>query len=149
GARVGSWRSRNAARDMEHKISRAVVNWARERQVITLVIGDVRDVADGKRLNARSQQKIGLRSHGRQRSSITDKAAAAGIAVTLVEEAYTSQTCPGTLPDGTGCLQCYKREGACLPLPGLRVRLGIEMGSAVPTSSSGHYTGEPGHVKPP
>jgi putative transposase len=58
-------KQKRRTRDMEHKISRAVVNWARERQVSTLVIGDVRDVADGKRLNTKSQQKIGLWSHGR------------------------------------------------------------------------------------
>ena len=102
---------------MEHKISHAVVKWARERQVSTLVIGDVRDVADGKRLHAKSQQKIGLWSHGRQRRYITYKAEAAGIAVTLIEEAYTSQTCPGTLPDGTGCLQCYKPKGRIFRCP--------------------------------
>jgi putative transposase len=73
--------------------------------VRTLVIGDVRDVADGKRLNTKSQQKIGLWTHVRQRSYIGYRAEAAGIDVTLVEEAYTSQTCPGTLPDGTGCMQ--------------------------------------------
>ena len=112
-------KQKRRARDMEHKISRAVVTWARERQVSTLVIGDVRDVANGKRLNTKSQQKIGLWSHGRQRSYIIYKAAAVGIAVTLVEEVYTSQTCPGTLPDGSGCLQCYKPKGAYLPLPGL------------------------------
>jgi putative transposase len=92
------------ARDMEHKVSRAVVTWAKERQVTTLVIGDVRDVANGKRLNTKSQQKIGVWSHGRQRAYMTYKAEAAGIAVTLCAEAYTSQTCPGTLPDGTACL---------------------------------------------
>ena len=47
---------------------------------------------------------IGLWSHGRQRQYITYKAKAAGIAVTLVEEASTSHTCPCTLLDGTGCL---------------------------------------------
>jgi IS605 OrfB family transposase len=111
---------------MEHNVSRAVVTWAKERAVGTLVIGDVRDVADGKRLRALSQQKIGVWSHGRQRAYITYKAAAAGIAVTLVEEAYTSQTCPGILPDGSSCLQCYKRKRAPLSLPGLWFRLSIE-----------------------
>src|SRR5258708_24754252 len=75
-------------RDLEHKISRAVVTWARERQVQTLVIADVREVADGNRMPTKSQQKIGLWSHGRQRRSITYKAEAAGITVGLVEEAY-------------------------------------------------------------
>jgi putative transposase len=52
---------RRRARDLEHKVSPAVVDWASERQVHTLVIGDVRDVAKGKRLSAKSQQKIGVR----------------------------------------------------------------------------------------
>ena len=76
-------KQKRRARDMEHKVSRAVVTWAKERAVGTLVIGDVRDVADGKRLRATSQQKIGVWSHGRQRAYITYKAAAAGIAVIL------------------------------------------------------------------
>src|SRR5579885_3499410 len=76
-------KQRRRARDMEQKASRAVVTWAKERGVSTLVIGDVRDVADGKRLNVKAQQKIGLWSHGRQRAYITYKAEAAGIALTL------------------------------------------------------------------
>jgi putative transposase len=64
-------KQKRRARDMEHKVSRAVVTWAKERHIGTLVIGDVRDVADGKRLNTKSQQKIGLWSHGRQRAYIT------------------------------------------------------------------------------
>ena len=70
-------------RDMEHKISREVVDWAVERQAGTIVIGDVRDVADGKRLNRKSQQKVGNWSHGKQRQYITYKAAAEGIEVAL------------------------------------------------------------------
>src|SRR5262249_34783292 len=62
---------RRRARDLEHKVSRAVVDWAAARQVHTLVIGDVRDVADGKRLPAKSQQKIDVWSHGRQRAYLT------------------------------------------------------------------------------
>jgi putative transposase len=141
-------KQKRRARDMEHKISRAVVTWAKERQVSTLAIGDVRDVADGKRLNTKSQQKIGLWSHGRQRQYITYKAAAAGIAVTLVEEAYTSQTCPGTLPDGTGCLQCYKPKGRVYRCPACGFTTHRD-GVGAANLLSQHYTGEPGHVRPP
>lgn len=81
-------------RDIEHKVSRDVVNWAVERQVGMLAIGDVRDVADGKRLGKKSQQKIGLWSHGGMRQYITYKAEAAGIEVSLVNEEYTTRTCP-------------------------------------------------------
>src|SRR5688572_7144926 len=57
-------------RDLEHKVSRDVVEWAAEHQVGTLAIGDVRDVADGKRMRAKSQQKIGNWSHGKLRGYI-------------------------------------------------------------------------------
>jgi putative transposase len=133
---------------MEHTVSRAVVTWAKERQVSTLVIGDVRDVADGKRLNAKSQQKIGLWSHGRQRAYITYKAEGAGISVGFVEEAYTSQTCPGTLPDGTACMHCYKPKGRVYrcPVCGFTAhRDGVGCANLL----SQHYTGEPGHILPP
>ncbi len=81
-------------RDIEHKVSRTVVDWAVAREVGTLALGDVRDVADGKRLNTKSQQKIGNWSHGQLRKQITYKAESAGITVALVDEAFSSQTCP-------------------------------------------------------
>ena len=65
-------------RDLEHKISRAVVDWSVIHQVGTLAIGDVRDVADGKRLNRKSQQKVSNWSHGMIRQYIAYKAEAEG-----------------------------------------------------------------------
>jgi putative transposase len=105
-------------------------------------------MADGKRLSAKSQQKIGVWSHGRQRAYMTYKAEAAGITVTLVDEAYTSQTCPGALPDGTACLHCYKPKGRryVCPVCGLTAHRDA-LGAA--NLLSQHYTGEPGHVLPP
>lgn len=86
---------KNRVRDMEHKISRDVVNWCMEHEIGELAVGDVRDVADGKRLNRKSQQKVSNWSHGKVRCYIGYKAAGAGIVVIDdVDEAYTSQTCP-------------------------------------------------------
>jgi putative transposase len=87
-------RQKKRTRDIEHKVSRAVIEWAKERGAGTLAIGDVRDVANGKRMAAKSQQKISLWPHGKTRQYITYKAAAAGICVELVEEVETSKTCP-------------------------------------------------------
>jgi putative transposase len=81
-------------RDIEHKVSRAIVEWAQERKAGTLAVGDVRDVADGKRMAAQSQQKISLWSHGKTRKYMTYKAEAAGIRVELIDEHDTSKTCP-------------------------------------------------------
>ena len=87
-------RQKRRARDIEHKVSRTAVNWAVEAHVGTLALGDVRDIADGKRLNAQSQQKISNWTHGQLRRFITYKAESAGITVVLASEAHTSQTCP-------------------------------------------------------
>jgi putative transposase len=139
---------RRRVRDLEHKVSRAVVDWATQRQVHPLGIGAVRDVADGKRLKRTRQQKIGVWSHGRQRAYITDKAEAAGITVTLVDEAYTSQTCPGMLPDGTACLQCHKPKGRRFRCPACGFTAHRDAVGAANILSQ-HYAGEPGHVLPP
>jgi putative transposase len=96
--------------DIEHKVSRAVVDYAVERNASTIAIGDVRDVADGKRLGTKSQQKIGLWSHGNVRQYITYKAQAAGIAVELVDEHHTSKTCPR-------CAHQYKPRGRVYRCP--------------------------------
>jgi putative transposase len=83
------------ARDLAHKASRAVVQWAQGHGVGTFVIGDVRDVAAGKRLHRTQQQKISQWGHGTMRRYIGYKAEAVGITVIdTVNEAYTSQTCP-------------------------------------------------------
>ena len=81
-------------RDIEHKVSRAVVDWAADRQVGKLAVGDVRDAADGVALGKQANQKISNWTHGKLRTYLSYKAAAKGMAVELVNEAYTSQTCP-------------------------------------------------------
>ena len=81
-------------RDLEHKTSKAVVDWSVIHRVGTLAIGDVRDVANGKRLNRKSQQKVSNWSHGNIRRYIAYKAKAQGILVNdEIDESYTSQTC--------------------------------------------------------
>jgi len=81
-------------RDILHKVSRAVVDWAIERKTGTIVIGDVRDINQGKRLNRKSQQKVSQWPHGKLRRYITYKAAMVGIQVEIVSEAYSTKACP-------------------------------------------------------
>ncbi len=85
-------------RDMLHKVSCAVIEEAQAMEAGTIVIGDVRDVADKtketKRLSRENRQKISNWPHGQLRQYLTCKAAAVGIAVELINEAYTSKTCP-------------------------------------------------------
>ncbi len=86
-------------RDMEHKVSRVTIDWCREKEVGTLYIGDVRDVADKtkieKRLSRGSRQKVSHWPHGTIRRYLGYKAEAAGISLhDRVPEHHTSQTCP-------------------------------------------------------
>ena len=134
-------KQRRRARDLEHKCSRAVVRFAQEREAGTLAIGDVRDVADGKRLAAQSQQKIGVWAHGRMRAYLTYKAEAKGIAVQLIDEHFTSQTCPQ-------CRHRYKPTGRRYRCPACGF---VAHRDAVGAANilSVRTTGEPGHVLPP
>jgi putative transposase len=54
-------------RDIEHKVSRAAVEWVFERQVGQIAFGDVREVANGKRLKRKKQQKVSQWAQGRLR----------------------------------------------------------------------------------
>lgn len=87
-------RNQRQVRDIEHKVMRAVVNYAVEQQAGTVYVGDLRDVGDGKRLKRTAQQKVSGWSHGRQIQYLSYKLAAEGITLHEQSEAYTSQTCP-------------------------------------------------------
>ena len=128
-------------RDIEHKVSRAVVAEAVERQVGTLAIGDVREVADGKRLNAKSQQKVSNWSHGKLRQYITYKAEAAGIQVELVNEAHTTQTCPA-------CGERHKPKGRLYRCPACGFVSHRDVVGAANILSR-HQHGRLGQVQPP
>jgi len=85
---------RRVMRDLEHKISRAVVDTAVDQKAGTIVIGDARDVAAGVDCGKVHNQRMSQWNHGKIRQYIQYKAEAEGIAVKLENEAYTSQTCP-------------------------------------------------------
>jgi putative transposase len=92
-------RQKRRRRDLEHKISRATIDWCLEKQIGVLAIGDVRNVADKtkeqKRLARPERQKISNWTHGTIRRYLGYKAEAEGISVhDRVSEQHTSQTCP-------------------------------------------------------
>jgi putative transposase len=128
-------------RDIEHKVSRAVVDYAVERKAGVLAIGDVRDVADGKRLAAKTQQKIGLWSHGNVRQYITYKAQAKGIRVELVDEHDTSKTCPR-------CRRQHKPRGRVYRCPTCGLVAHRDAVGSVNILSR-KVRGEIGHILPP
>ncbi|MCG8353493.1 MAG: transposase, partial [Chloroflexales bacterium] len=88
-------RNNRQRRDIEHKVTRAIANHAQQQRARRLVVGDVRDVGKGKRLNANAQQKVSGWSHGRQIAYLTSKLAVEGIVLARQSEAYSSKTCCG------------------------------------------------------
>ena len=87
-------RNNRQRRDSEHKVTRAITNHAKAEGAKRLVVGDIRDIGNGKRLNTNAQQKVSGWSHGRQIAFLVYKLAAEGIALERQSEAYSSKTCP-------------------------------------------------------
>jgi putative transposase len=87
-------RNNRQRRDIEHKLTRAITNHAKAERARRLVVGDVRNIGNGKRLSATSQQKVSGWSHGRQIAYLSYKLAAEGITLEQQNEAYSSKTCP-------------------------------------------------------
>ena len=85
---------RAVVRDMEHKISRAIVDVAVERKANTIAMGDIRDIGDEVNLGKQSNQKISGWNHGQIQKLVEYKAEAEGIKLVMVDEHYTSKTCP-------------------------------------------------------
>jgi putative transposase len=108
-------RQKRRRRDLEHKVSRATIDWCQEKQIGVLAIGDVRTVADQtkakKRLARPERQKISNWTHGTMRRYLGYKAAAAGISVQdRVPEHHTSQTC-------LACGHRHKPQGRIFTCP--------------------------------
>ena len=76
-----------------HEAARSVVDFAREKRIGSLVVGDPRGVLHR---DVGARQNLATRNWrvGRLIGVLEDKAAAAGIEVTTVDERGTSSTCP-------------------------------------------------------
>jgi putative transposase len=128
-------------RDLEHKISRAVVATAVEQQAGTIVMGDVRDVADGVDCGTVQNGRMSRWDHGKVREYITYKAEAEGITVKLEDEAYTSQTCPH-------CAHRHKPKGRLYHCPACGFQAHRDVVGQVNILSVFRY-GEPGKIPTP
>jgi len=91
--RLAEARHRRRVRQAQHEAAEAVITWAVARRVGTLAVGDPRGVLRlkaGRRHNQRTRDwRI-----GHLIAAVKDKAEAAGIGFTLVDERGTSSTCP-------------------------------------------------------
>jgi putative transposase len=129
------------ARDMDHKISRAVVDAAVERKAEVIVLGDVRDVADKVDCGTVQNRKISEWTHGKIRQYVEYKAQAEGIKVELEDEKYTTQTCPT-------CSDRHKPKGRNYRCPSCGTRAHRDVVGAVNILSRFKH-GEPGKIPAP
>ena len=136
-------RQQRRIRDMEHKISRTVVDYAVERQAGTLALGDVRDIADAPAKGRKQNQRLSTWRHGKLRAYLTYKAEAEGLTVILVDEQHTSKTCPNPT-----CNHRHKPQGRVYrcPVCGFQAHRDV-VGAA--NILSRHLHGEVGKVRPP
>jgi len=132
-------------RDMEHKVSRAIVNVSIERKANTIAMGDIRDIADEVKLGKKSNQKISGWNHGQIRKLVEYKAEAAPrghpIKLELVDEKYTSQTCPN-------CQHRHKPKGRNYRCPACRFQSHRDVVGQVNILSV-FKTGSPGNIPAP
>jgi putative transposase len=91
--RLAEARHRRRVRQAQHEAAKTVIAWAVTRRIGTLAVGDPRSVLSikaGRRHNQRTRDwRI-----GHLITVLKDKAEAAGISLTLVDERGTSSTCP-------------------------------------------------------
>lgn len=90
--------------DVLHKQTSNLVSTLHAAGVQTLAIGDVRSIRQRTDLGKKANQKIHQWLAGKTRFLLTYKAERLGMSVALVDERYTSQTCPQ-------CRRCQKPSG--------------------------------------
>jgi len=136
---------RAVVRDMEHKISRAIVDVAVERQANTIAMGDIRDIGDEVNLGKQSNQKISGWNHGQIQKLVEYKAEAAPsghpIKLVMVDEHYTSKTCPS-------CGNRHKPRGRNYRCPSCGFRCHRDVVGQVNILSV-FKTGTPGNIPAP
>lgn len=81
-------------KDIQHKLTTALITTLHERGVRKLVIGDLRNVRQNNDKGKLANQKIHQMLSGKTRFMLTYKAERLGMETALQEESYTSQTCP-------------------------------------------------------
>lgn len=85
---------KNTKKDILHKYSRNIVNQAITKQKGKIVVGDCRNTHDAPNLGKRNNQKISSNPEQTLMKYIEYKFRSIGGKFELIEETYTSQTCP-------------------------------------------------------
>ena len=81
-------------KDKDHKLSRAIVNFAKTNHVKTIQMEELAGIRQTARTSRKNAKNLHTWSFYRLAQFVQYKAALAGIAVIFVNPRYTSQTCP-------------------------------------------------------
>lgn len=81
-------------KDKDHKVSREIVNFAKQTKVATIQLEELSGIRQTARTSRKNAKNLNTWSFYRLAQFISYKAALAGINVVYVSPMYTSQTCP-------------------------------------------------------
>ena len=81
-------------KDQDHKISRQIVNFARDNNASVINLEQLQNIRNTARTSRKNEKNLHTWSFHRLALFITYKAVLCGIDVMLVNPAYTSQLCP-------------------------------------------------------
>lgn len=80
--------------DQDHKVSRAIVNFAKENKVSVIRLEQLTNIRQTTRTSRKNEKNLHTWSFYRLSQFVKYKAELEGIKVEYVNPAYTSQTCP-------------------------------------------------------
>lgn len=148
-----SYRIENKVKDICHKTSRTIVNYAIEHNIGSIVIGDCAGIHDSPNLGKVNNQAISQGCEQKVKGYIEYKFEAIGGSVRSIPEPYTSKTCPicGKLNEPnnrdyrcSGCGFEYDRDGV-----GSLNIWNLERGNLGKKVSFGEYLNVVGGLTPP
>ena len=84
----------NQIKDALHKQTTKFVEYCKTKRISTIILGDLTGIRRNIKYGKRANQKLHQWTFGKIAELITYKAKALGIKVKVIDEAYTSQTCP-------------------------------------------------------
>jgi len=91
-------KSEQQIQDANHKITKSFIEWCIKQNVKTIYVGDVSSVSKKakkkRKANRTQRQKLSNWNVGKQVTYLTYKGEAKGMLLKLVNEAYSTQTCP-------------------------------------------------------
>ncbi|MYG06192.1 IS200/IS605 family element transposase accessory protein TnpB, partial [Candidatus Poribacteria bacterium] len=84
----------NQIRDGLHKHTTKFLQMCKDRDIATIVIGDLTGIRENIDYGKKANQKLHQWAFGKITQLISYKAKSLGIKVEVIDESYTSQTCP-------------------------------------------------------